>query len=319
MGANKSDFIPEICDFDALKKAGYDKSYITIGNFDGIHLGHQALIKGMMEDAEKCESSVVVVTFYPNPADFFNPERDSFYLSTPQEKESFLLDFGVDDVITFRFDRDFANLTAQEFLIAMKEKLGLHVLMVGHDFALGKNRQGTIPVIRSIGRELGFSVELIDPVNQGEEEISSTRIRNLLDEGDVDGASQLLGRPYEVSGVVGHGSDRGAKIGLPTANINHWRKKKLPAVGVYATETIYEGELYLGITNIGYRPTFEDQEEPNIETHILDFDRNIYGEVLRLKFIEKIRDEQKFPSLDAFLEQIERDKNTARKIFQHER
>lgn len=319
MRPEKSDFIPDICNFESLPKFDYERSYITIGNFDGVHLGHQTLIKDMIRKAQKDNSAVIVVTFYPNPVDFFKPNLNSFYLSTPQEKESFLLDFGVDEVVTFRFDRDFANLTAREFLVAMKEKLGLQVLMVGHDFALGKDRQGTIPVIQSIGEEIGFTVDLVDPVNYGSDEISSTSIRRLLDAGDVSRAAQLLGRPYEISGIVGHGSDRGASIGLPTANIQQWRKKKLPAVGVYATETLYRGELLLGITNIGYRPTFEDQEKPNVETHILDFDRIIYGDLLTLKFIQKIRDEKKFPSLEAFLEQIERDKATARKIFRHER
>ena len=319
MRPEKSDFIPDICNFGSLPKFGYERSYITIGNFDGVHLGHQTLIKEMIRKAQKEISAVIIVTFYPNPVDFFKPDLNSFYLSTPQEKESFLVDFGVDEVITFRFDRDFANLTAREFLVAMKKKLGLHVLVVGYDFALGKDRQGTIPVIQSIGEELDFSVELVDPVDQDSEEISSTRIRRLLDDGDVVSAAELLGRHYETSGIVGHGSDRGASIGLPTANIKQWPKKKLPAVGVYATETLYQGELFLGITNIGYRPTFEDQEKPNVETHILDFDREIYGESLTLKFIQKIRDEEKFPNLDAFLQQIERDKATAREIFRHER
>jgi riboflavin kinase/FMN adenylyltransferase len=159
----------------------------------------------------------------------------------------------------------------------------------------------------------------MEPVNLGKMEVSSTRIRGLLDQGDVAGAAQLLGRPYEVSGVVGHGSDRGASIGLPTANIRHWPKKKLPGAGVYATETLYKGELHLGVTNVGYRPTFEDQEKPNVETHILDFDRDIYGDMLTLKFIQKIRNEEKFASLNAFLEQIEHDKAAAREIFRNER
>jgi riboflavin kinase/FMN adenylyltransferase len=152
----------------------------------------------------------------------------------------------------------------------------------------------------------------------GREEISSTYIRRYLDLGEVISAARLLGRPYEISGCVQHGSDRGARIGLPTANIDHWGKKKIPAVGVYATRVFYQNQRYTGITNIGYRPTFETQDIPNIETHLLDFDANLYGKMLTLQFIQKIRDEQKFSGIDAFLKQIEKDKETARKIFQDE-
>lgn len=313
------EFMPDIYDFESLPTSDCERSYLTIGNFDGVHLGHQALIREMIEEAGRKDTAVIVVTFYPNPVDFFKPELNSFYLSTPQEKETFLTDFGVDRVITFSFDHNFANLSAREFLMGMKEKLGLQLLVVGHDFALGKNRQGTIPVIQSIGEEISFSLEIIGPVNVGGKEISSTRIRSLLDTGDVAGAARLLGRPYEVSGIVEHGSDRGASIGLPTANIKQWSKKKLPGVGVYATEVIYKGELHLGITNVGYRPTFENQDKPNVETHILDFDRDIYEDMLTIKFNQKIRDEEKFASLEAFLEQIERDKAAAREIFRNER
>ena len=176
---------------------------------------------------------------------------------------------------------------------------------------------GTIPVIKAIGEDLSFSVKVIPPVGANQEEISSTRIRRYLEKGDVAHAALLLGRPYPVARLVTHGSDRGSKIGLPTANLDQWRKKQLPAVGVYATQVELNGKLYQGITNIGYRPTFEDQDTPNMETHILDFDGNIYGERLVLNFIEKIRDEQKFTGVEEFLAQIERDKHTARRIFTH--
>ncbi len=221
-------------------------------------------------------------------------------------------------MITFQFDREFAGLSPEDFLQALKEKLGLKLLIVGNDFALGKNRVGTIPVIEQIGREIGFSVEAQNPVELGGGEISSTRIRQVLDEGDMRSAMEMLGRPYAVSGLVTSGSDRGSRIGLPTANLDHWPRKKLPAIGVYATRPIFHGKTYRGITNVGLRPTFEQQEKPNIETHILDFDGNIYGEHLELQFIEKIRDEQKFSGVETFLAQIERDKATARRIFSHD-
>jgi len=308
-----------IIDFSDLSPLPFENSCITIGNFDGVHRGHQAIIKCMVREAQTKSKLVLVITFFPNPSDYFRQNNTSFYLSTPKEKEEHLLELGVDDVITFRFDQEFANLTPEAFLRPLREKLGLDVLVVGHDFALGKNRIGTLPVIKTIGEELSFSVEIIPPVEIEREEISSTRIRQRLDAGDVRGAAEMLGRPYEIMGVVSYGSDRGSKIGLPTANMSHWQQKKLPAVGVYATKVVLHGKIYQGITNVGYRPTFEQRDLPSIETHILDFDGNIYGENLKLQFIQRIRDEQKFSGVEEFLAQIERDKATARGIFSHDK
>lgn len=291
---------------------------ITIGNFDGVHLGHQAIIRHMLQKARTVKAPVIVVTFFPDPSDYFDPQTEYFYLSTPEEKETVLLELGVDSVVTFDFNRDFSSLTPLAFLGALKQKLGLSILIIGRDFALGKNRQGTLSEIKALGDNLSFIVETIEPVNFKHQEISSTNIRHRLDEGDVACAAKMLGRYYTISGVVIHGSDRGLRIGLPTANISHWPKKKLPAIGVYVTKVILCENTYLGITNVGFRPTFENQEQPNIETHILDFDSNIYGEQLTLQFLQKIRDEQKFESTDAFLAQIERDKVFARKIFGHD-
>ena len=305
------------CQFSKLTLLPFTNTCVTIGNFDGVHLGHQAIITRMVREAQAQQRPVLVVTFYPDPADFFQHGTSSNYLSSPREKEDFLMSLGVDKVLTFEFDQEFASLSPKEFLMELKNKCGLRTLVVGHDFALGKDRVGTIPVIEALGESLSFSVKIIPPVETDQKEISSTRIRKLLDKGDVAGAAKLLGRFYSMAGVVSHGSDRGTRIGLPTANLDPWRKKKTPAVGVYATLVELNGKMYQGITNIGYRPTFENQDTPNVETHILDFDGNIYGERLVLNFIEKIRNEQKFSGVEEFLAQIERDKNTARRIFTH--
>jgi riboflavin kinase / FMN adenylyltransferase len=306
-----------IIDFHALEPMPYQDACITIGNFDGVHLGHQAIITRMVREAQTQNHPVLVVTFYPNPFVYFNHQEQPYYLSTPAEKERLLLSLGVERVITLRFNREFANLTAEAFLAELKHKLGLGVLVVGEDFALGKGRQGTIPVLKSIGHDHSFSVEVISRIETAGQEVSSTLVRQALDAGDVEQVANLLGRPYQVAGIVTHGSDRGSKIGLPTANISAWPQKKLPAVGVYATEVYLQGQVYQGLTNIGYRPTFEDQTQVNVETHILDFDGNIYGEKMVLAFIVKLRDEQKFSGIAAFLAQIERDKTKARRIFQH--
>ncbi len=305
--------IIEISNFETLP---YTNACITIGNFDGVHLGHQAIINQMVRTASQQARPVLVVTFYPNPTAFFSAQQEPFYLSTPQEKERQMLALGVDRVITFRFNRDFANLTAEAFLLQLRDKLGLGVLVVGQDFALGKDRAGTIPVLEALGRSHGFEVMTITQVELAEEGVSSTRVRQLLDAGAVDRAARLLGRLYSVSGEVTHGSDRGSRIGLPTANMDFWPLKKLPAVGVYATRVRLAGQVHKGITNIGYRPTFEEQTQVNIETHILDFDQNIYGEGISFEFVVKLRDEQKFSGVDTFLAQIELDKAKARRIFE---
>ena len=309
---------PNIIGFDDLPVIPYQNTCITIGNFDGVHKGHQFIIKELVHRGFSKEMPVVVGTLFPNPSDFFSHSDKPYYLTTPAEKTSLLKALGVDEVITFRFDQAFADLLPTTFLTALKEKLGLKVLLVGHDFAMGKNRQGTIPVIREISEQYSFSLEVFSPVEFAGHDISSTRIRQALGEGDVRLAMELLGRPYAVSGPVTNGSDRGSRIGLPTANIDHWSRKLLPAIGVYATRPVLNGRSYHGITNVGLRPTFEEQEHPNIETHILDFDGNIYGKKLELQFIEKIRDERKFSGVEPFLAQIERDKVTARRIFSHD-
>jgi riboflavin kinase / FMN adenylyltransferase len=306
-----------IIEFNQLEAMSYRDACITIGNFDGVHLGHQAIITRMVREAQKQRRPVLVVTFFPNPFVYFNHQEQPYYLSTPGEKERLLLSLGVERVITLRFNREFANLTAEAFLAELKHKLGLGVLVVGEDFALGKGRQGTIPVLKDIGRQYSFSVEVISRIETAGQEVSSTLVRQKLDLGAVDQVADLLGRPYQVAGVVTHGSDRGSKIGLPTANISHWSQKKLPAVGVYASLVYLKDQVYQGLTNIGFRPTFEDQAQVNVETHILDYDGNIYGEKMVLAFIEKLRDEQKFNGIDAFLAQIELDKAKARRIFEH--
>lgn len=308
----------KIIKFSELSQMPYEKTCITIGNFDGVHLGHQAIISKMVNQANSAGNPLIVITFFPNPYDYFNPQIKSFYLSTPEEKESLLLGLGVSHVVTFKFDQDFANLDPRDFLFELKIKLALETLVVGEDFALGKDRKGTIPVLKNIGKDLSFTIKVLPSVKLGDKEISSTKVRKTLDEGDVTEAAKFLGRYYGISGIVTHGADRGSRIGLPTANIFHWPKKKLPAIGVYATHVLLRGKHYQGITNVGYRPTFENQTHPNVETHIFNFDDEIYGEVMKLEFVEKIRDERKFSGVDAFLAQIERDKAAARKIFRYE-
>ena len=301
--------------FFELNPLPFNNTCITIGNFDGVHRGHQAIINTMVDHSQSFNRQVLVVTFFPNPVDFFNPNRNSFYLSTPQEREALLLQNGVNEVITFKFDRDFANLSPECFLSGLKKKLGLSVLVVGYDFALGKNRRGTFDVIKDISHDLDFKVDMIAPRNLGDKAISSTLIRKQLDRGDMFSVREMLGRYYAISGIVKHGSNRGAKMGLPTANIDHWPHKKLPAVGVYATLVDVWGKKYWGMTNVGFRPTFENQDKPNIETFIMKFNGDLVGENLTIEFVKKIREEKKFNGVKDFLDQIEMDKMAAKRIL----
>lgn len=307
--------ILDIIRFNDLSPQPYKDVILTIGNFDGVHLGHQAIIQRMLKEAKQDDSPLVVVTFDPNPAVFFDHRLESEYLSAPEEKEAMLLDLGVDSVITLKFDQAFANLSPKDFVNGLIEKLYLSVLVVGPDFAMGKDRQGMSSVLEEIAISQSFSIISVQPVEYEGLDVSSTRIRHFLDEGNVQKAAKLLGRTYTLIGTIVHGSDRGSRIGLPTANISYWMGKKRPAVGVYATFATLNNRRYQGITNVGYRPTFEIQSNPNIETHLLDFDGNIYGERLTLAFIDKIRDEQKFENVKQFLAQIDLDKAVARKIL----
>ena len=316
-----SDKIPEgfseVIRFQDLSPQPYLDTYLTIGNFDGVHLGHQAIIQQMVQEAKHDGNPLIVVTLFPNPSVFLRKRPINEYLSTPGEKEKMLRELGADDVVTFEFNDDFANLKPEAFISGLVDNLHMRVLVVGPDFAMGKERQGSRALLDEIARDQKFSIRAVQPILYKDLDVSSTRIRRFLDEGNVNLAAKLLGRYYDITGSVVHGSDRGARIGLPTANISYWHEKKRPAVGVYATHVTLGEVQYNAITNIGYRPTFEIQTVPNIETHILGFDGNIYGESLTLAFIGKIRDEQKFENVGAFLAQIEQDKKTAREIFTH--
>ena len=309
--------ISEIVRFQDLSPLPYVNTCLTVGNFDGVHLGHQAIILRMIQEAQQDGIPLLVVTFYPNPSVYFKKRPINEYLSTPGEKDMMLRDLGADDVVTFKFDQEFANLRPEVFLTGLVENLQMSVLVVGPDFAMGKARQGSRSFLDEMVRDQKFSIKAVQPIVIKGLDVSSTRIRQFLDEGNVGCAAMLLGRYYTITGTVVHGSDRGSKIGLPTANISYWHEKKRPAVGVYATHVTLDEVQYQAITNVGYRPTFETQTVPDIETHILGFDGNIYGESLTLAFVEKIRDEQKFENANALLAQIEHDKKTAREIFIH--
>jgi len=293
-------------------------AWLTIGSFDGVHKGHQQIIRTLVESARQSAASSVVLTFFPHPVKVLREFKDPFYLTTPVEKNRYISQLGVTTLLTMQFSRDISQFSAFDFMKILHDRLKFSCLLIGYDFHLGRNREGDFNRLTEIGRELGYCVEAIDPLKSDEEPVSSSRIRKLLLDGDLDAANRLSGRWYELSGEVVHGDGRGRHIGIPTANIDTWPEKLVPKAGIYATWSKV-GQRYLpGVVNIGVRPTFYDQPTlQTIEVHLLDFDEDIYSKEMRLFFVERIRDEEKFDSTDALMVQIRDDIKKAKEILAH--
>lgn len=295
--------------FASLQDARCDNAWLTIGAFDGVHLGHQKILNGLTAGAHQQGDPAVVLTFYPHPSEVLRGPRGNFYLMSPESKARQLELMGADILITQPFDLEFSKTSARDFVTRLKDRLGLKQLWVGHDFALGHNREGDFAALQGFGEEMGFSVHAIPAVEIDGEPVSSSRIRALLAAGDVQAAARLLGRPYSLAGEVTGGAKRGRSIGIPTANLALWEKRAVPASGVYVTWATLDDKRYGSVTNIGVRPTFEDKLlAPVVEGHLLDYDGDeFYGQTLRLDFIARLRGEQRFTGVDELVAQIHRD------------
>ncbi|MFH1907477.1 MAG: bifunctional riboflavin kinase/FAD synthetase [Chloroflexota bacterium] len=293
-------------------------AWLTIGVFDGVHRGHQEIIRQLTAGARADGALAVVLTFFPHPAVVLGGKADFKSLTTPDERVALLESLGVDVVITHPFDRALSDQTAEEFMRTVARSLGLRRLLVGYDFALGHGREGNVARLTELGKTLGYEVYTIAPVTNGKETISSTRIRQQLAAGDMSAAAAGLGRCYALTGPVIHGDGRGKKINIPTANLEIPTEKVIPANGVYACWAWVSGEKYLSVTNVGIRPTFTPEEfAPHVETHLLDFDRDLYGQEIKLEFVERLREERKFQSVEALVEQIQADIGRARQILNY--
>jgi riboflavin kinase/FMN adenylyltransferase len=291
-------------------------SWLTIGSFDGVHLGHQAIVRKLASGARAAGSPAVVLTFFPHPSVVLGKRKDPFYLTTSEERAALLGESGADVVITHPFDLQVAATTAVDFISRLKQQLGIAHLLVGYDFALGRDREGDVPALRKFGEEFGYTLETMPAVEINGEVVSSSRIRAALVEGAVQKAAQLLGRPYRISGQVIAGDGRGRSIGIPTANLEVWAERVIPKSGVYVCQALAGGKTWGAVSNIGVRPTFETQPVPaRVEAHILDFDTQIYGEEIRLDFLARLRDEQRFPDVQALVAQIHQDIQRAREYF----
>ncbi|MDQ7024476.1 MAG: bifunctional riboflavin kinase/FAD synthetase [Anaerolineae bacterium] len=293
----------------SLADVQVDKSsVVTIGVFDGVHRGHQSLIKRIVETAHQANRLAVVLTFHPHPDVVLRDVQSRYYLTTPDYRARLLGDMGVDIVVTHPFDETIRSIRAADFVNKLVKHLHMKDLWVGQDFTLGYKREGNVDLLRQIGVELGYIVSPIELVtqNNGGDTITSTIIRELLENGNIEATSELLGRSYCVEGAVVEGDKRGRTIGFPTANMAVWEQQALPANGVYAGWAMLGDERFMAVTNVGVRPTF-DGTTITIEPHLLDFDRDIYGEILSLTFETRLRSEQKFEGIDALKAQLHRD------------
>ena len=301
--------------YRSLEEVTLPGSWLTVGVFDGVHLGHRQIINKLVAGAHANELPAVVLTFDPHPAKVFG-RGDIKLLTLPGERARLLGEFGVDVVITHPFDRDVANTTAFDFMKRLKTKLGLDHLIVGYDSTLGKDREGNAARLTEIGSELDYSVETVSALGDESGVISSTEIRKLVTVGKVDEAARLMGHPYRLQGLVSHGDQRGRGIGFPTANLDYAREKVMPAGGIYACWAYLGNVKHKAAVNLGTNPTFTpDKQTLNVEAYLLDFDRDIYGEMMQLEFMTRLRDELKFDSVQALIEQIEEDVGQTRKLL----
>ncbi len=306
-------------------------TYVTIGNFDGLHRGHQALLQRLQaltqppatagKNPQIPLAQTALVTFDPHPLQVLRPQEPHYLLTTPRERLTLAAALGIDVGVLQPFTRAVANLEARQFMQLLKNHLGMVALLVGPDFALGRNRSGDLPALRALGGELGYDLHVLETIHEQGKAVRSTLIRQAVQEGDVPAAAQMLGRNYHLTGIVIPGDQRGRQIGVPTANLQIAPEKLLPANGVYATFIQAAGatQRWLSVTNLGVRPTVDGLHH-RVETHLLDFpptgtSGDLYGQTLTVEFVARLRGEIRFPNLAALVTQIRADIAQAREIL----
>lgn len=286
----------------------FDKSVVTIGKFDGIHKGHEVLIEKTVNYSKQEQLTSVVFTFKNSPISYFS-NIITREIITEVEKMNKLKLLGVDVVIDIPFNKDMAEIAAEDFVKQiLVDKLGAKKLIIGHDFAFARKREGTPPILKILGKKYGFDVEVIEPVVINNIRVSSTHVKDLIYAGRVDEIKNYLGRNYAIEGTVIHAKQLGRTLGFPTANIILQENLIIPKRGIYATKVHIGNEVYVGATNIGYNPTVNG-EKMSVETNILQFDKDIYGKTIKLEFLERIRDEKKFKDLNELKLQLKMDTN----------
>ena len=291
-------------------------STVTIGVFDGVHRGHRYLIGRLVQEARDADALAGVVTFKNHPITVLRPGTEVRFLTGLDERVRLLKELGVDFVVPVRFDRELASLTSREFLKRLYDSLRMRRLIVGPDFAMGRDRDGTLDTLPAIGKSVGFSFESVDLMTDSAGVVKSTTIRNSILEGDVSRAAKLMGRNFSITGIVVHGEERGRELGFPTANLELAPGLIFPGDGIYAAWAHLESGTYMAATSIGVRPTFDDGENRTIEAYLLDFSDDIYGQTLRLEFVQHLRGEEKFDTLQALLDQMDEDVRQTRDILE---
>jgi len=296
---------------------GLKNPVLTLGMFDGIHLGHQAIIHQLNEIAKKINGESVLLTFEPHPRVVLGKNPDDVQLlTTLDEKIELLEKSGLDNLIIHPFTREFSQLNSEEFVENLLcGKIGIHTILIGYDHHFGKNREGNFEQLQNLSKKLNFNLVKLDEVKSDGLHLSSTQIRNALWRGDVEFARKGLGRNYSLSGKVVHGDKIGRTLGFPTANLEIEKYKLIPKNGVYLVKVHIQNHIYKGLLSIGTRPTVTNSNEKRVEVFILDFNEEIYDETISLEFIELIRDDMKFDSLEELIEQMNLDKKFATDFF----
>lgn len=289
---------------------------LTLGVFDGLHLGHQLVMRTVVERARAVGAVPTVITFDPHPRAVLHPESAPPLLQTLDQKVEGFGVLGIEQTIVVAFTQEFSLIRAEDFLRdVVKERLQAKEVYLGRGFAFGHNREGNIELLRPVSADLGFFADEVPEVRLRGQRVSSSKIRALLSEGKVNLARRMLGRPYGVEGRIEHGSERGHQLGFPTANL-HPRNRVIPNNGVYVTGTLIRGQWRRSVTNVGLRPTFGTETEPSVETFVMNWSGDLYGDVLRVRFLYRLRDEKKFGSLDELKAQIIKDVSRAQAYFE---
>lgn len=290
---------------------------LTLGVFDGLHLGHQLIMQTVVSRARAIDAVPTVITFDPHPRALLHPESAPPLLQTFDQKIEALGALGIEQAIVIRFDKEFSQIRAEDFLrTVIADRLHAKEVYLGCGFAFGYNREGNIELLRTASRNLGFFADEVPELRLRGRRVSSSRIRELLQQGRVNLARRMLGRPYGVEGMVVRGDARGAQLGFPTANLQP-QNRVIPRRGVYVTATLIGGQWRRSVTNIGTRPTFDSDNQSSVETFVMNWSGDLYGDVVRVRFLHRLRDEQKFSSVAELKSQIERDTKRANSYFEH--
>lgn len=299
-----------------LSQLSLSSSVLTVGSFDGLHLGHQALIRTVVDLSKRGGMPSVVVTFYPHPSVVLRGRKPVFYITLPEDKAGRIEALGVEHVIVQRFDESLAHTSASRFLDLLEGRLHMRHLCVGQDFALGHEREGNVLFLRREAERRGFELHVVPPVMVGGEVVSSTRVREALRSGDVARVASYLGRPFSLRGEVAKGVGRGRSLGIATANLSMHEEQAFPGRGVYACYARAGNARRAAVANVGLRPTFSDGlPTPVVEVHLLDWDGDLYGRSVEVEFVARLREERKFENPEDLVRQIRLDIESARELL----